>query len=190
MSCGLFGSFLRHPGQIGALCPSSRRLSRAMVSGVGVENASIVAELGPGTGVITREIRAAMPSGAKLLAVEVDPELSQTLTGEFPDAIICTGCASKLPVFLADNHLPRADAVISGLPWAVFPDELQEKILSGVLEGLAENGWFTTFAYLQGLLLPAARRFRSRLERKFTEVDVSRVVWCNLPPAVIYRCRR
>lgn len=190
MSSGLFNSFLRNPGRIGALCPSSRRLSRAMVAGIGVESAAAVAELGPGTGVITREICAVLPENAKLLTIEIDEHLARSLREEFPEVIICNGCASRLPDFLADHQLPKVDAVISGLPWAVFPDDLQDRILAGVLAGLADGGWFTTFAYIQGLMLPAARRFRDRLKAEFREFHVSRVVWCNVPPAVIYRCRR
>ena len=100
MSSGLFNSFLRNPGRIGALCPSSRRLSRAMVAGIGVERAAAVAELGPGTGVITREICAVLPENAKLLTIEIDEHLARSLREEFPEVIICNGCASRLPDFL------------------------------------------------------------------------------------------
>ena len=49
----LFRRFLRHPGRVGALWPSSPSLCRMMVSRIGVEQAKLVVELGPGTGVIT-----------------------------------------------------------------------------------------------------------------------------------------
>ena len=45
----LFKRFLQHPTQVGALCPSSCALCRAMASEIGVENAGLVVELGPGT---------------------------------------------------------------------------------------------------------------------------------------------
>ena len=57
----LFKRFLQHPTQVGALCPSSCALCRAMASEIGVENAGLVVELGPGTGVITRELVRRLP---------------------------------------------------------------------------------------------------------------------------------
>jgi hypothetical protein len=54
---------------------------------------------------------------------------------------------------------------------------------------LGKGGQFVTFAYLQGLILPAAQRFRKLLKQYFSEVSTSRTVWLNVPPAFIYRCR-
>ena len=54
---------------------------------------------------------------------------------------------------------------------------------------LKPGGQFVTFAYLQGLLLPAAKRFRGLLEQTFRQVTTSRVVWKNVPPALAYYCR-
>ena len=186
----LFSRFLCHPGRIGAFCPSSPQLCRTIVRGIGVERAAVVAELGPGTGVITREILARLPESGRLVTVELDPALISALKREFPAAIVCCGCASRLPEMLAERSLPAADAVVSGLPWAIFPDELQEKILGGVLTALRPGGWFTTFAYMQGVMLPAGLRFRRRLREHFSQVDTHRMVWRNLPPAFIYRCRK
>ena len=45
-----------------------------------------------------------------------------------------------------------------------------------------------TFAYLQGLLLKAGKRFRKRLDDTFANVRRSPTVWWNLPPAFVYRC--
>ena len=95
-----------------------------------------------------------------------------------------------LDVMLKDRALPKADVVISGLPFAIFPEELQEKILQGVLRSLVPGGTFATFAYLQGVILPAGVRFRKKLESTFPEVTTSQIVWNNMPPAFVYRCRK
>ena len=71
----LFRRFLRNPVQVGALCPSSRGLCRMMVSHVGMESAGVIVELGPGTGVITREIVRKMPENARLIAIELHEAL-------------------------------------------------------------------------------------------------------------------
>ena len=186
----LFRSFLRHPGRVGALCPSSPSLCRMMVSRIGVERAALVVELGPGTGVITREIVRMLPKGGKLVAVELDEMLCLQMRRNFPAVEVLHDSASRLDAILAERNLPAADAIVSGLPWAVFPESLQREILDAVAGSLAPEGWFTTFAYLQGLMLPAGMRFRRLLNETFGEVLTSSVVWRNLPPAFVYRCRR
>ena len=185
----LFTRFLRHPAQVGALCPSSRSLCRTIVSEIGVERAGLVVELGPGTGVITREIVQRLPESGRLLAIELDAALCAHLLEMFPDVDICHDSASRLGEILAEKRVGAVDAVVSGLPWALFPEELQRAILDGVLESLVPGGWFVTFAYIQGVALPAGKRFRRLLRSRFSEVSTSRVVWRNLPPAFVYRCR-
>ncbi len=186
----LFRRFLQHPTQVGALCPSSAALCRTITSKIGVEEAELVVELGPGTGAITREIVRRLPSGGKLLAIELDPALCRHLERDFPSVRICNDSASRLGAILHESGAPAPDAVISGLPWAIFPESLQREILSAVAGSLAPEGWFATFAYLQGLMLPAGMRFRRLLGEMFSTVETSPVVWRNLPPAFVYRCRR
>ncbi len=185
----LFSHFLRKPGQVGACCPSSRHLCREITFGIGLESAGTVVELGPGTGAITREIFRRISSKTKLVAVELDGEFANELEKEFPRALVCRGCASNLGDMLEAHSLPKADAVISGLPFALFPEDLQDKILTEVAASMVPGGCFSTFAYLQGMMLPAGLRFRRKLNSIFSEVDTGSVVWRNLPPAFIYRCR-
>ena len=186
----LFKRFLQHPTQVGALCASSGALCRAMVSEIGIEKAELVVELGPGTGAITRELIQRLPKNGKLLAVELDGMLCEYLRRTFPGVEICHDSASNLTHILKQRDLPPANAVVSGLPWAVFPESLQREILGTLVENLSPGGVFTTFAYLQGLMLPAGIRFRKLLNELFSEVATSRVVWKNLPPALVYRCHK
>ena len=76
--------------------------------------------------------------------------------------------------------------MICGLPWAAFPETLQDELLATILTVLRPGGRFLTFAYLQGLLLPAGRRFRKKLKTTFDRVTTTRTVWCNVPPAFVY----
>ena len=185
----LFRAFLRHPGQIGALCPSSPALCDMITSEINIDRAGVVVELGPGTGVITRCIAAKVKPDARVLSIELDPEFHAALQGRYANVEVCLDSAGNLVSILAARRLQAADAVISGLPWAAFPAALQTEILDAVVAGLAPGGCFTTFAYLQGLPLPAGRRFRRLLNQRFSEVSLSPVVWRNFPPAVVYRCR-
>ena len=186
----LFVRFLRHPGQVGAFCPSSRFLAVEMTRKIGMEDARTVVELGPGTGAITREILPRLRGDARFLAVELDSGMAASLRSAFPRADVRCGSAAELPQILEISGSPRADVILSGLPWAVFPPDLQDAILDGVTSGLAPGGAFATFAYIQGVVLPAGIRFRRKLEHLFREVECSPVVWRNLPPAFVYRCRK
>ena len=186
----IFTRFLCHPGRVGAFCASSRALAVEMTRSIGMGSARTVVELGPGTGAITREIIPRLNKESDFIAVELDPELAESLHGRFPRARICCGCASHLPRILEQENKEAADVILSGLPWAIFPEKLQDEILEGVLAGLAPGGRFATFAYIQGVMLPAGIRFRRRLENLFSEVETSRIVWRNLPPAFVYRCTK
>lgn len=186
----LFAKFLSHPGQVGAFCASSKALAVEMTCHIGMESAETVVELGPGTGAITREIVPRLAPGAEFIAVELDEEMAENLRTVFPQAKIRCGCASALPQILAQENRPHADVILSGLPWALFPEKLQNEILHAILEALPEGGYFTTFAYIQSGMLPAGRRFRKRLETLFDSVETSPVIWRNLPPAFVFRCRK
>jgi phospholipid N-methyltransferase len=185
----IFKRFLCHPTQVGALCSSSPALGRKITSDIGLETAKTVVELGPGAGAITREILGKVSRDAFFLAVELDKMLYDELELRFPAVSFRNDSAVNLAVILASEQRARADVIISGLPWAIFPESLQEAILDSITDSLAADGCFTTFAYVQGLLLPAGRRFRRRLQERFELVEVSEVVWRNLPPAFVYRCR-
>lgn len=91
---------------------------------------------------------------------------------------------------MRERGLDAADTIISGLPWAVFPDHLQRSLLTEIYAALKSKGRFCTFAYLQGLLLPAGQNFRGLLEQTFDVVERSPVVWKNFPPAFVYRCEK
>jgi phospholipid N-methyltransferase len=86
--------------------------------------------------------------------------------------------------------MSHVDAVICGLPWASFPESLQQEIMEAMLQVLRPGGQFATFAYWQGLMLPAGLRFARRLRATFSTVERSPTAWRNLPPAFVYRCIR
>lgn len=46
----IINEFLRHPMRTGAVAASSPRLAETMTTGIGLERARTVVELGPGTG--------------------------------------------------------------------------------------------------------------------------------------------
>lgn len=184
----LLKQFLRHPAQVGAIAPSSPALCRELVSWLEPATLEKVAELGPGTGVVTREILHQTPENLHFFTVELDSAICENFKKSMPGVVIHNANACKLDQLCRQENIDGLDAVVSGLPWASFPEDLQQQILGAVIRSLKNSGKFSTFAYLQGLLLPGGLRFRKLLEKEFSQVTCSPVVWKNLPPAIVYRC--
>jgi phospholipid N-methyltransferase len=182
--------FLRAPWRVGAIAPSSQALAAMMTEDMGLEEAQTVVELGPGTGVFTRAICERVPPEALVMAVEIDPRMAALLRPRFPRARIVNDSAERLDEHLAAAGRKEADAILSGLPWVSFPADLQSRLLAAVVSALRPGGRFATFAYSHAAWLPPGRRFRKLLDDRFAAVETTRVVWPNLPPAFVYRCRR
>ncbi|WP_308284465.1 class I SAM-dependent methyltransferase [Pseudonocardia oceani] len=185
-----FSAFLRRPGTMGAVAPSSARLAAVLSSVVPRAGAPVVVELGPGTGAVSAVIAQRLPAGGRHLAVELDPGMVAYLRRTRPGLEVVPGDARELGKLLAEHGVDHVDAIICGLPWALFDDTVQSEVLAEIGRAIGDTGAFTTFAYVQGMALPAAHRFRAKLRGAFEEVLVSSTVWRNMPPAFVYVCRR
>ncbi len=115
----LVGRYVKNPSQIGAVCPSSRFLARKMAEcASGRLGASgVVAELGAGTGAVTRRLveTGCADSPRGLYSIEFDAVLAGLLRESFPAVKVVNGSAENLRAILGDD-LPRLAAVISSLP--------------------------------------------------------------------------
>ncbi len=179
--------FITKTAATGALLPSSSELAKRMVDFAAPKQNAVIVEYGPGTGVFTQRIFDTLKHGQRFFAIEINDEFYANLRKRFPDLSLYHDCASNIRECCRKEEVEQVDCVISGLPWAMFPDELQDKILGPMLEMLAPGGVFVTFAYLQGLVMPAGRKFKQNLKRRFSHTENSGVIWKNLPPAIIYR---
>jgi phosphatidylethanolamine/phosphatidyl-N-methylethanolamine N-methyltransferase len=180
-----------------SLFPSSRFLVEAMVAPVGVEHARCIVELGPGTGALTKVILAKMHPDAHLHAIELDGELLRTTTKLVNDPRLRPhhGSAAEAVKLVRASGCTHSSAIISSLGLALMTDALRANVLSEACELLTPDGIFAQYSY------PAARvityqfkqgftRFHGRklLEEYFRDVR-SKVVWLNMPSAVVYTCR-
>ena len=185
---GFLWEFVRQPGTVGAVAASSPFLAREMVDGFDWATIRTVVEYGPGTGAFTRQILERLQPGARYVALEVNPRFVSNFQTYFPNVPIYQQSAAEVASVCGREEITRIDAVVCGLPWASFGNSLQAAILDATAAMLSPNGQFSTFAYLQGLLLPGGFRLRNHLRRRFASVKTSRIVWRNLPPAFIYHC--
>lgn len=171
--------FIEEPGRVGSIAPSSRFLCRRMLKKVNWSTADVIVELGPGTGAFTRAIYGKKRPDAHYLLVERDPQFRAMLHARFPGVVIREE-AVNLHHYINELGVDHADVIISGLPFANFPEELRASILNEVQTVLAPGGLFITFQY--------SLQLQSELEARFRRVDVD-FTPLNIPPAFIYTCR-
>lgn len=190
--------FVKAPHVMAAVAPSSRRLAHRMIQGLDLASAGVVVEYGPGTGTFTRAVLEALPHGwlageggqGRFIAVEFNRPMAVTLRREFPAVTIRHDDAANIAAICASEGIPTpgVDVVISGLGWPSFNDEVRTRILEATAQVLRPGGEFRTFGYHVGLLMRGAWHFRREVRRLFSDVQISRVVWRNAPPAFVYRC--
>ena len=182
--------FLRNPSQTGAVLPSSGYLAEAVVDWLDLGAARSVLEYGPGTGSFTPHILKRVGMDCRFLAIERNATLAEEFRRKLPDVELIQDSVENVRAICDRAGIDSVDCIVCGLPWAAFTEDLQQRLLDSMMTVLRPGGQFVTFAYLHGLPLPAGRRFASRLPEYFSEVRKSRTVWRNVPPALVYRCRR
>ena len=187
---GLLKEFVRDPGGIGTVISSSRHLAKAMTSDIGIEKARNVVEIGPGSGVFTAQILKLISTETKFFLVELNPRIHKHLTEKFPDVKIYNESAENLSEIMKREKMDSVDVVVSGLPWAAFPPEFQHKLLDAIYGALSKGGMFTTYAYIQGKILPGGLSIKKLLKKHFNTVESSKTIWKNLPPAFVYKCMK
>ena len=174
--------FLRHPRAVGSVVPSSRHLARAVVAHV-PPAAGCVAELGPGTGPITRALLRRLGPGATVLALEIDPVFCALLRRALPDPRlrVVEAPAQELPARAAAAGR-AVEAVVSGLPFANFPPPLRREIVQAAHDALAPGGVFAGYGYAPLALPPVLRQVFGNCRTGF--------VWRNVPPAFVFVARK
>lgn len=173
------GHIGRHRRHIGAVAPSSPLLAKAMVQALQpLEPGQVVIELGPGTGVFTREIRRSLP-GHPVMAVEFLDDIALRLQERLPEVSVIQGCASRLVEHLEQAGIARdqVGGIISGLPLLSLPAELRDRIFSAISEVLVPGRRYVQFTYWKS----AWRHF----ELPGLRLQPTRRIFLNLPPAVV-----
>ena len=175
--------FITRPGSIGSIWPSSRQLGEAMIHRVPLKAGDVVVEYGPGTGPFTSVLKERMPAGVEYLGIEFDEELHGNLVRRFPGMRFHHGSAEETPEILKHHRLGPARLVLSGLPFANMPFDLQGRILKSTHSALHHEGIFRTFTYLLSTLNPNTAHFRRLVGEYFEDHHPAKTVIENFPPA-------
>jgi phospholipid N-methyltransferase len=165
--------FVRHPRQIGAICPSSPVLARRIASLVPPGD-GLVLELGPGGGAVTAALLRHGVAAHDLVLLERSAALVAQLSRRFPDVALIHGDAAHLGDYAQLRGRPLR-AIVSSLPLRSLPRPLVRQILDQIAEVSAPGTRFIQFSYaLHDACAAPARGF---------ERDDACLVWRNLPPA-------
>lgn len=168
---------LKNLKTIGSVARSSKYLCKGMIKHVDFENTDVIVELGAGDGVITKHILNAMKPGSILVSFEVNEMFCEQLR-QIDDKrlIVVEDSAEKIGEYLKKHDLPKADYIISAIPFVVLPDELALKIVEACKSAMKKNGLFVQMHY--SLI---TKKFYQNI---FGNVDVN-FVPINFPPAFV-----
>lgn len=176
---------LKNPASVCALTPSSRRLARAMASGLEIDPDESVMELGPGTGALTDQIRHIIPGDGGYIGIELEQRFVRLLRERFPDLRFEHDTVTRAFQLHADSGTPPVKAVISGLPVSTMPVPVIDEIIGNLDRLLKPGSVFRMFQYVHAYYLPSAVRFRRRMEPLFSHYRCDAIVLRNLPPAFV-----
>ena len=174
--------YITKPRTVGAILPSSKYLAKKMIAQVDFDKASCIVEYGPGTGVFTDEILGRRKPDTRLILLERNPEFADQLTKKYENTknvIVINDTAEQIGKYLNMYSIPKADAIISGLPFASLPKETSENILKETKKHLCDGGKFITFQYT---LLR-----KGFFAKHFCEITITHEIR-NIPPAYVLCC--
>ncbi len=174
-------SLLKNPIAVGAVAPSSPRLSKLVASSVRPGD-SIVLEVGAGTGSITGALLNKGLHPERLFVIERDPQLAEYLQARFPRVRVRCGDALHASSILANDGVGPINTVLSSLPIRNFKPQDQVAMLRAMLATLTPKGELVQYTYAPNCPLPAARLG--------LKAECLGRVWMNLPPAAVWRFTR
>jgi phosphatidylethanolamine/phosphatidyl-N-methylethanolamine N-methyltransferase len=176
-------NFWKEKKMVGAMSPSSRFLAKKMLKSLDFKQIRVIVELGPGTGVFTRRMLEQLRPDGIMLVFELNDDFMNLLKKEFSDPRVhlIHDSAEKIGEYLEKFGLSQADAVVSSLPLANFPEDLRNRILNESYKVMSDQSLYVQFQYSLNAKKVIKQLFRS-VEITFTPV--------NFPPAFVYTCRK
>jgi phospholipid N-methyltransferase len=168
---------------VGSFVRASEYLAEAMAEKVDFSTAKVVVELGAGDGAITEKLLENLRNDAILLVFEINEAFFQTLNekyGHDPRVKIIADSAEFLEKYVLENGHTQADAIVSALPFLVFPDELADAILRACQRSLRVGGRFVQYHY------SPRKNFYAEYFGNAEQDFVAR----NVPPAFLIVCEK
>ena len=176
-------AFLKNPGTVGSITPSSPELARRMVAGLRPDENNVVLELGVGTGAITKFLQGKVPNDISYLGIELDRDLVRTLKKNYPEMKIVRGNALQASEIYGKSGLGKVGTIICCLPFVSMPNETGERILLEIDKFMQQGCTFRTFQYAHGYYFPSAIKLREFMRKRYGKSKRSPLIVKNVPPA-------
>ncbi|KAK0337438.1 MAG: methyltransferase domain-containing protein [Pseudomonadota bacterium] len=178
-----FRQFMKHPGMIGSVIPSSSQLVARSLDGVDWARTRLFVEYGPGVGTFTQAILDRMHPDAILLAIDLNLDFVAYLEDAIDDPRlrVVHGSAADVRRFVKEAGYQKADYVLSGLPFSTLPAGVGETICEETRAVLRPGGSFIIYQY--------SRYVRRLIDPLFGQVS-DEVEWRNIPPCRLFRAAK
>lgn len=186
----VFREFCRNGGEIGSIVPDSRTCVNSLLRGVPFDSAKVVVEFGSASGAVTREIIKRKRPGTVLMAFDKNPRLHDALkaSARGENVFLVNEDVFNCRKVLADTLgiLEKGvDCIVSTLPCSCL--DFDGLVRHSVLPVLKDDGHFIqymhTLSWLKGFSLKRV------LGKHFASLHSDFVLF-NLPPALVYTCRK
>jgi len=176
-------AFLKNPGTVGSITPSSPELARRMVAGIRPNENNVVMELGVGTGAITKFLQEIVPNEHSYLGIELDRDLVRILKKNYRNMKIVRGNALDAAEIHRKADFGKVGTIICCLPFVSMPNEIGEKILLEIDKFMQQGCTFRTFQYAHGYYFPSAIKLREFMRKRYGKSKRSPLIVKNVPPA-------
>ncbi|NRG16518.1 methyltransferase domain-containing protein [Rhizobiales bacterium] len=177
-----FRSWAENPLTTGAVSPSSADLAKRMASFVEADGNGKVLELGPGTGVVTKEILRHGVPARDIVALEYNGEFCRLLKRRHPDMAVVEGDAYTLRKTLGEMKPGSLSSIVSSLPLFTRPRQVRRALIDDALTLLKPGAPFIQFSYA---LFPPVTP-----EAGWCTLQRTGWIVMNLPPARVWIYRR
>ena len=176
-------AFLDDRQKIGAVAPTRAGVGRNMARLGKVAEAKRVVEFGPGTGAITAQLLAALPSDGRLWAFEIyEPFLEKLRESIHDPRLTLLGQSAVAVRELRAVEAPEGfDAIICSIPFSLLPPAVTSGILAAAAESLRPGGLFVALQYHPTYLPPILRQHFQHVSREWFP-------W-NIPPTLLLTAR-
>jgi phospholipid N-methyltransferase len=139
-----------------------------------------IAELGSGTGAITKYIQEYKQTHTKVLLFEKERHLKKMLEIQYPN-FKCYSDACQLNDIIRSEKIHQLDCILSGLPFFNFPQVIRDQLMNNILKSLKSNGIFIAFQY--------SKQMKNQFSIDF-DIEEIHFVPLNFPPAFVFVCRK
>jgi phospholipid N-methyltransferase len=178
-----FRQFVRHPGMIGSVIPSSTTLVARMLDQVDWRSTRLFVEYGPGVGTFTQAILDRLSPDATLIAIDLNLDFVAYLEAAIDDRRlrVVHGSAADVRRFIKEAGHGEADYILSGIPFSTLPAGVGDLICAETRAALRPGGAFLIYQY--------SRYVRRFLDPLFGQVS-DELEWRNIPPCRMIRAVR